>query len=76
MAYKTTETCLLCGAEAKTDRTVARLAPTERGGEITYSVIDRCIDRDKCRERCRAQGDPWIVIDPEDRASFERTASA
>lgn len=65
MAWVEALTCELCG-HTGSDVKASWARWRSPGSRPPFQAIDRCQDRAKCRERCEAQGDPWLVADTVD----------
>lgn len=56
-------TCELCGHTGSDVKPSWARWKVPHPTKPRFQAVDRCQDRLKCRERCEAQGDPWLVAD-------------
>ena len=59
--------CAICGWDRPGEVRVGLIRWAEPAGRLSVTAAPRCRDRAACRARCLANGDPWDVIDAEDR---------
>jgi hypothetical protein len=57
--------CQLCG-NPKASEVRVSLARWRYPEGAMFGAVPRCIDRKACRARCKAAGEDWPVIDPDE----------
>jgi hypothetical protein len=60
--------CALCGIESATDVKPSMVRWKDPLPDHQFDTVDRCIDRQACRDRVDAIGELWPVIDAGERS--------